>query len=181
MSAFLKPGSTAEIAGPKKALLISKPSVAASMIKRAKRVLLVIGSKSTKTQTIDGDLIDSVARLSKTHGMDIAVTGHLIGEFRKRGIENTYSMSIMSVGERLRDPEWNGLDGSSPYDLVIFLGHLYYMAWLVLNGLKHFAPHLTTMSLGASYQPNAGWSTGSISEEKWKTEFNTIIESLEEA
>ena len=181
MSANLKPGATAEIAGPKKALLISKPNIAASMIKRAKRVLLVIGSQSPKIETIDGDLVDSVARLSKAVGMDIAVTGHLIGEFRKRGIDNTYSMPIMSVGERLRDTDWKGLDGSSPYNLVIFLGHPYYMAWLVLNGLKHFAPHLTTMSLGASYQPNASWSTGSITKEKWKTEFNTIIESLEEA
>ena len=181
MSANLKPGSTAEIAGPKQALLISKPSVAASMIKRAKRVLLVIGSQSPKIQTVDGDLVDSAARLSKSVGMDIAVTGHLIGEFRKRGIDNTYSMPIMSVGERLRDPEWKGFDGSSPYSLVIFMGLPYHIAWLVLNGLKHFAPHLTTMSLGASYQPNASWSTGSINEEKWRTEFNTIIESLEEA
>ncbi|TET72177.1 CO dehydrogenase/acetyl-CoA synthase complex subunit epsilon, partial [Candidatus Bathyarchaeota archaeon] len=46
-------GQTAEIAGPKKAFVISKPVVAASMIKRAKRPLLVVGSKAVDVKTVD--------------------------------------------------------------------------------------------------------------------------------
>ncbi|MCK4885653.1 CO dehydrogenase/acetyl-CoA synthase complex subunit epsilon, partial [Candidatus Bathyarchaeota archaeon] len=43
MSAKAEPWQTAEIAGPKKALVITKPEVAAAMIKRAKRPILIVG------------------------------------------------------------------------------------------------------------------------------------------
>ncbi|MBD3205091.1 CO dehydrogenase/acetyl-CoA synthase complex subunit epsilon, partial [Candidatus Bathyarchaeota archaeon] len=51
MSAKMKTGQTAEIAGPKKAFVIPNPKVAASMIKKAERPLLVIGSESTEIKT----------------------------------------------------------------------------------------------------------------------------------
>jgi CO dehydrogenase/acetyl-CoA synthase epsilon subunit len=65
MAARMIPGQTAEIAGPKKAFLIQKPEVAVSMIKRAKRPLLVIGSEGVVRKTKDGDLVDTVIRLLK--------------------------------------------------------------------------------------------------------------------
>ena len=38
-----EPWQTAEIAGPKKALLILKPEVVTAMIQRAKRPILIVG------------------------------------------------------------------------------------------------------------------------------------------
>ena len=63
MSAKLRPGQTAEIAGPKHAMVFPNPTVVASMIKRAKRPLLVIGSKAPETVTEDGDLIDYAIKI----------------------------------------------------------------------------------------------------------------------
>ena len=171
-------GQTAEIAGPKKAFIIPKPEVAAAMIKKAKRPLLVVGAEAQGMETKDGDMIDSAIKVSEG-GISVVATGHMVGEFRRRGAE-VHSMPLMNLGDRLRDPEWMGLDGKGGYDLAVFVGFSYYLEWLVLNGLKSFAQGLTTISLSRSYQPNAGWSLGTMKTEEWKEVIDVIVESIKE-
>lgn len=180
MSAKTILGQTAEIAGPKKAFVIPKPEVAASMIKRAKRPLIVLGSKAPSIRTKDGDLIDSAIRISKNKKATITATGHLIKEFIERKVEGIYSVQLMNLGDRLRDPEWMGFDGEGGYDMVIFAGFPYYMEWLVQSGLKNFAPGLRTISLARSYQPNSSWSLGNMREEEWKEVLDVIVKAIEE-
>jgi len=179
MSAKTIPGQTAEIPGPKKAFLIPKPEVAAAMMKRAKRALLVVGSKAAKIKTKDGDLVDSAMRLSRIGNITVAATGHLVGEFRRRDAYEVYTMPLMNLGDRLRDPEWGGFDGKGPYDLALFVGFPYYLEWLVLSGLKSFAQDLRTISLERVYQPNASWSFGNTAEEEWKEIIDKIASILE--
>lgn len=180
MSAKTILGQTAEVAGPKKALVVPKPEVVAAMVKRSRRPLLVVGSEAKKTQTKDGDLIDTATRLHRKGKVTIVATGHLISEFRNRKVEGVNSMPLMNLGDRLKDPDWRGFDGGGQYDLVLFAGLRYYLEWLVLNGLKHFATGLTTISLDASYQPNASWSLGNMSEEEWKEALDKIVSMVEE-
>ena len=179
MSARLEPWQRAEIPGPKKALVISKPGVVSAIVRRAKRVLLIVGSKAMEVKTEDGDLIDSAIRLGRTGKVQVAVTGHLIGEFIRRGFKGAYTIPLFNLGDRLRDPEWGGLDGKGPYDLVLLLGFPYYYEWLLLSGLKHFAPHLRTISLGRFYQPHASWSFPNTLPEEWRGYLSKIIEDLE--
>jgi len=178
MSAKLRPGQTAEIAGPKHAKVFPNPTVVASMIKRAKRPLLVIGSNAPETETEDGDLIDSAIKIGKKGKLTIAATGHLIGEFKKRKAKKVYSIPIMNLGDRLRDTNWNGFDGKGQYDLAIFAGSQYYLEWLVLSGLKNFAPNLRTISLGNLYQPNASWSVGTVNHSKWMSLLKEVVEHI---
>jgi len=178
MSQKMKLGQTAEIAGPKKAFIIPKPEVVASMIKRAKRPLLVVGSESAKTKTSDGNLVDTAIRLIGK--MTVAATGHMVSEFLKRNEQGVHSIPLMNLGDRLRDPLWGGFDGEGQYDLVVFAGFPYYLEWLVLNGLKSFAMDLRTISLTRSYQPNASWSLGSMKEEEWKEVLDKIVSTLME-
>ena len=180
MVARMIPGQTAEIAGPTKAFVIPKPEVAASLIKRAKRPLLVVGSKAVETQTMDGDLVDTAIRLHDTGRLQVVATAHLVGEFVKRGAEGIHSMQMMNLGDRLRDPDWMGFDGEGAYDLVAFVGNLYYMEWLVESGLKNFAQDLMTISLSRSYQPNARWSLGTMRAEEWKEVIEVIVKSITE-
>jgi acetyl-CoA decarbonylase/synthase complex subunit epsilon len=179
MAAKMRTGQTAEIAGPKSALLIPQPKVAASMLKKAKRPLLVVGSNAPNVKTNDGDLIDSAIRLQKA-GVTVVATGHLVKNFKGRGGE-VYSMQFMNLGDRLRDPDWTGFDGGGPYDIVFFVGAPYYMEWLVQSGLKSFAPGLRTVSLGNAYQPNASWSMGSMPMKDWLDALDEIIKEMEEA
>ena len=44
--ATAEPWQTAEIAGPKKAMVVTKPEVAVAMIKQAKRPILIVGHMS---------------------------------------------------------------------------------------------------------------------------------------
>ena len=178
MSAKLRPGQTAEIAGPKHVKVFPNPTVVASMIKRAKRPLLVIGSKAPETETEDGDLIDSAIKIGKKGKLTIAATGHLIGEFKKRKAKKVFSIPIMNLGDRLRDTNWNGFDGEGQYDLAIFAGSQYYLEWLVLSGLKNFAPNLRTISLGNLYQPNASWSVGTVNHSKWMSLLKEVVEHI---
>ncbi len=179
MAARMIPGQTAEIAGPKKAFVFPKPEVAASMIKRAKRPLFVIGSDGVRIETKDGNLVDTAMRLLKK-SLTVVATGHLVGEFRKKGADGAHGMPLMNLGDRLRDPNWEGFDGDGAYDLVVFVGIPYYMEWLVLSGLKNFAQDLRTVSLDRSYQPNASWSLGTMPEEDWKEVLDVIISNIEE-
>lgn len=176
MSQKMTLGQTAEIAGPKKAFIIPKPEVVASLIKKAKRPLLVVGSHSVKTETKDGDLVDTAIRVMGK--MTVAATGHMVSEFLKRGVEGAISIPLMNLGDRLRDPQWAGFDGEGQYDLVVFAGFPYYLEWLVLNGLKSFAMDLRTISLTRSYQPNASWSLGSMKEDEWKEVLDKIVSML---
>jgi acetyl-CoA decarbonylase/synthase complex subunit epsilon len=178
MSAKMRTGQTAEIPGPKKANLIPQPKVAASMIKRAKRPLLVVGSNAPNVKTTDGDLVDSAIRFHK-NGVAVVATGTLAKTFRDRGAE-VYSMQFMNLGDRLRDPSWTGFDGEGPYDIILFVGTIYYMEWLVQSGLKSFSQDLRTVSLGNTYQPNASWSMGSMPVKDWLSALDEILKELEE-
>jgi len=96
MAARTIPGQTAEIPGPKKAFVIPKPEVAAAMIKRAKRALLIVGSEAINLKTEDGDFVDTAIRLAGIDNVTIAATGNLIKEFRERNIKGVHSMSLMN-------------------------------------------------------------------------------------
>jgi acetyl-CoA decarbonylase/synthase complex subunit epsilon len=179
MAANMTPGQTAEVAGPKKAFIIQRPEVASAMIKKAERPLLVVGSEASNIETKDGNLIDSVIRMKKAWGLTVVATGHMVGEFNKRGVAGVHSIPLMNLGDRLRDSEWSGLDGEGGYDFVIFAGISYYMEWLVLSGLKNFATGLTTISLDANYQPNAGWSLGTMPPKRWREVLDKLLTVLE--
>lgn len=180
MSSRYRTGQIAEIAGPKSANIFPNADVAANMISKAKRPLLVIGSDSLTTKTCDGDIIDSAIRAMKNPKLSVVATAHLVGEFRRRGIEGANSMSVFVLGKNLSNSEWEGFDGKGHYDLVIFAGFSYYIEWLLESGLKNFAMKLRTVSLDRTYQPNAQWSLGWMPAPDWQESIDIIISRLEE-
>jgi CO dehydrogenase/acetyl-CoA synthase epsilon subunit len=46
--------------------------------------------------------------------------------------------------------------------------------------LKNFARGLKTISLDRTYQPNAGWSMGLMTEKEWKDTLEKIVSMLAE-
>ena len=174
-------GQLAEIAGPHKAQIFPSAEVVISLIKKASRPLFVIGSESINVATVDGKFVDTAIRLLRNPKMTLVATGHLVAEFKKRKENRVFSMQLMNLSDRLRDPNWGGFDGKGPYDLVIFTGFPYYLEWLVLSGLKSFAMELRTISLDRTYQPNATWSIGYMVEKEWKEVIEKIVKNLEES
>jgi acetyl-CoA decarbonylase/synthase complex subunit epsilon len=178
MSVKVEPWQTAEIAGPKKALIIIKPEIVAAMIKRAKRPVLIVGHLATETDSETGKMIDYAIRMNKTTGIPVVATAHTAREFVKQGFQPAISMSAMDIGNRLKDPTWNGLDGKGPYDVALFMGLPYYMEFVILSGLKHFSTNLKTISLDRYYNPHATWSFPNLKVEEWNQSFETMISKL---
>ncbi len=178
MGAKAEPWQTAEIAGPKKALLILKPEVVVAMVKRAKRPILVIGHHAAVDYSDDAKMIDYSIRMSKTGEIPIVATGHLVADFLKRDFQPAAWLSAMDIGNRLQDSEWQGLDGAGPYDLALFMGLPYYMEFVILSGLKHFSANLKTISLDRFYNPHATWSFPNLSVDDWKDSFEILLNKL---
>jgi acetyl-CoA decarbonylase/synthase complex subunit epsilon len=178
MGVRAEPWQKAEIAGPKKALLILKPEVVTALIKKAKRPLFIIGHQATEEYSEDVKIIDFAIRLSQTAGIPIVATGHTSIELSKRGVQPQALMSAMDIGNRLADHEWKGLDGKGPYELALFIGLPYYMQFVILSGLKHFSTNLTTISLDRYYNPHASWSFPNLSVKEWKENVDTVINKL---
>lgn len=180
MSAKAEPWQKAEIAGPKKALLIMKPEVVVAMMKRSKRPLLIVGHLAAENYSEDAKMIDYAIRMSKTAGVPVVATAHIIIEFIKRKFKPTANMPAMDIGNRLKDQEWQGLDGGGPYDLALFMGLPYYMEFVILAGLKHFSANLKTISLDRFYNPHATWSFPNLSVKDWKESLEVILNKLGE-
>jgi len=173
-----EPWQTAEISGPKKALVITKPEVVAAIIKRAKHPVLVVGHKAAETDFEGGKLIDFIIAFSKKSRIPVVATAHMIGEFTKRDFKPAAFMPAVDIGNRLVDPSWLGVDGKGQHDLALFVGLYYYMEWTILSGLKHFAKNLKTITLDNFYHPNASWSFPNLPHEEWVKSLKVIMDKV---
>ena len=178
MGVKAEPWQKAEIAGPKKALLILKPEVVVAMVKRAKRPILVVGHLAAEDYSDDVKMIDYAIRMSKTAEIPVVATAHMTTEFINRGFQPAGWMSAMDIGNRLQDPGWKGLDGRGPYDLALFMGLPYCMEFVILAGLKHFSTNLKTISLDRFYNPHATWSFPNLSVKDWNESFEIMLSKL---
>jgi acetyl-CoA decarbonylase/synthase complex subunit epsilon len=174
-----EPWQCAEVAATKKANPITKPEVAVAMIKRAARPILVVGSNATERYPGGIQLIEYLIDFAKASKVPVVATAHMVGEFLKRGFEPAGFMSAMDIGNRLVDPEWQGIDGKGHPDLAMFVGLPYYMEALILSGLKHFAPDLKTMTLDNLYHAHASWSYPNGSLEDWANNLKVMTSKFE--
>jgi acetyl-CoA decarbonylase/synthase complex subunit epsilon len=174
-----EPWQCAEIAATKKANPITKPEVAVAMIKKAAHPILVVGSNATERIMEGRPLIDYLIDFARVSGVQVVATAHMVGEFLKRGYEPAEFMSAMDIGNRLVDPDWQGIDGKGHPDLALFVGLPYYMEALILSGLKHFAPDLKTMTLDNMYHPHASWSFPNAGLEEWANNLKVMTSKFE--
>lgn len=174
-----EPWQCAEIAATKKANPIRKPEVAVAMIKKAARPILIVGSNATERCMEGKQLIEYLIDFAKASKVPVVATAHMVGEFLKRGYEPAGFMSAMDIGNRLVDPEWQGIDGKGPHDMALFVGMPYYMESLILSGLKHFAPGLKTITLDNMFHAHASWSFPNATLEEWANNLKVMTSKFE--
>jgi len=174
-----EPWQKAEIAGPTRAFTITKPAAIAGLLGKAKRPILIVGHQAAELELGDSKSIDYAIRLSEIARIPLVATGHAAGEFRRRGFDRVVSMPLVDVANRLTDESWKGLDGNGQYDLALFMGIQYYMEWVTLSGLKHFASSVTTVSLDPFYQPHATWSFPNMPLENWQQSLDELIDKIQ--
>ena len=150
------------MAGPKQALLLS-PETAKFMLQKAKRPLFVVGPLAKKEP-----LLSHVKDIAKIWDMPIVTTADGFKVFHENGIE-TRSFGIVEITNLLKDPDWKGIKGEGQHDLVIFIGCIYYIASQGLSTLKHFAPHLKTLTICKFFHSNADASFPNMNDKEWES------------
>ncbi|MBS7628110.1 CO dehydrogenase/acetyl-CoA synthase complex subunit epsilon, partial [Candidatus Bathyarchaeota archaeon] len=125
-----------------------------------------------------GTPMDWSIRVSRASGIPILATGHAVKGFIERGFKPGAYMSAVDVANRLIDPGWEGLDGKGQYELAIFIGFHYYLAWNLLSGLKHFSQNIKTLSLDRFYQPHASLSLPNLSVDEWEVYLKALEDAL---
>lgn len=116
--------------------------------------------------------------MSKAGNIPLVTTANTGKAFLEKGYEPAAMMGAMEIANCLKDESWMGLDGKGAYDTLLILGLPYYMEWLILSGLKHFARNLTTLSLDRYYQPHATWSLPNVSADVWEENLRSIVKGL---
>jgi acetyl-CoA decarbonylase/synthase complex subunit epsilon len=169
------PWQTAEVGGPKKAAVITKPAMAKAVIGRARHPVLLLGNGAASADIGDRKLVDYLLVIARLYRIPVIASGSINRALRERGFMNAIVLPAVEAGQRIADPGWEGPEGKGPCDLAIIAGLPYPMAWTLLSGLKHFAPHTKTITLDNTYQPNANWSFANISEKDWQENLEAII------
>lgn len=171
------PWQTGNIVGPKNALLLN-PEHCAPLLKAAKRPLIVVGAHATKPSVGLPNLTEYVVRLARGMNAQIAASPTIQSQFDSSRGAQIFGLGIEDLTNRLRDKQWKGFDGKGGYDYVFLIGGVYYFVSQMLATLKHFAPHVRTVSLDRFYQPNASFSFASMDVEKWKEGLDKMIHDL---
>ena len=170
---MFEPWTTGNIPGQRVATLIA-PRAAGKGIKMAKNPLLIVGGLSMTAKAGEKMLIDYVVEMAKE--LPVVATANSLKGFTEKNITPAAYMGLVEIVDRLKDPEW-GVNGK-PHDLVIFAGIHYYLASQGLSTLKHFAPHLKTLTLCNMAHPNANWSFPNMSTDEWGRALDELLEEI---
>ncbi len=167
------------LTGIKAARVIEDAEEYAHLIKRAKRPLLVLGPRLLQL-SLDGKLLLEYAlEMAKTANIPICATAHVRGKMVELGVKPDSVYDAVEIVNHLKDPEWQGVRKEGNHDLVIFFGIRSDLGEQSLSTLKHFAPHLRTMTLCKYVYPNADYSLPNFrKDEQWKAFLESLIFNL---
>lgn len=173
--ATVVPWETGNVFGPRIAVP-AKGEVVGRLVKAAKRPLLVVGAKILEEQLNGRSFVSYVIELSRTGRIPVIATAHTVKPLSGSGLQPVL-MGLVEITDRLRDSGWS-LDGKGTHDLVLFAGITYRFESQMLSTLKHFAPHLKTVSIDRYYQPNADFSFLNLDQKVWIENLDKLMQVL---
>jgi len=167
------------LTGIKAARIIEDAAEYANIILKARRPLLVLGPRLLEW-SLGGKLLLSYAlEIAKAANIPICATSHVKAKMLELGTRPDSVYDVVEIINALKDAEWKGVRKEGNHDLVIFFGIRTDLGEQGLSVLKHFAPHLKTMTLCKFYYPNANYSLPNLrKDEQWKTFLEALIENL---
>jgi len=167
------------LTGIKSAKLIEEGAEYANLIQRASRPLLVLGPLLLKW-SLDGKLlIEYALEIAKAANIPICATAQVRAKMVELGVKPDSVYDTVEIINALKDPNWQGVKKEGNHDLVLFFGIRSDLAEQGLSVLKHFAPHLKTMTLCKFYYPHANYSLPNLrKDEQWKSFLESLIDNL---
>jgi len=167
------------LTGIKSARLIQDAEEYAGLIQKAERPLLILGPLLCEG-SLDGKLlIDYALDIARAANIPICATATVKGKLTELGVKPDSVYDTVEIVNHLKDHDWRGVKKEGNHDLVIFFGIRSDLATQGLSTLKHFAPHLKTMTLCKYYYPHANYSLPNFKkDEQWKEFLEGLISSL---
>ena len=167
------------LTGIKAARVIEDASEYAGFIRKAKRPLLVLGPLLSEW-SLDGKLlIEYALEIAEAAHIPICATAQVRAKLTELGVKPDSVYDTVEIINALKDPDWRGVRKEGNHDLVLFFGIRSDLAEQGLSVLKHFAPHLKTMTLCKFYFPNANYSLPNFKkDEQWKGFLEELIANL---
>jgi len=167
------------LTGTKSAKEIDDAEEYAGLIKKAKNPLLVLGPKLSEKSLGDKLLLDYALDIAKAANIPICATANIKGAMVEKEVRPDSEYDAVEIVNHLKNPDWKGVKGQGNHDLVIFFGIRTDLGNQSLSVLKHYAPHLKTMTLCNYVFPNANYSLPNIrKDEKWKEFMENLITNL---
>ena len=179
MSAVIPRHRVNVLTGIKSARLIEDPEEYGNLIKKAKRPLLVVGPLLLASTDDGKTLMEYALDIAKAADIPICATAQTKGKIVELGIQPDFVYDTVEIVNALKDPEWRGVRKEGNHDLVIFFGIRSDLGNQSLSTLKHFAPHLKTMTLCKHYFPHANYSLPNFKKDaKWQEFLESLIADL---
>ncbi len=164
--------------GTKACKVIEDGKEVAELIKKATNPLMVFGPLCLNLELGDRCLIEYGVEIARAGKLPICATANTKKKLVDLGVTPQSTYDIVEIINHLKDPSWKGVEGKGNHDLVIFLGIRADLANQGLSTLKHFSPHLKTMTLCKFLHPHATFSLSNLRDDKWVVMLKTIIENL---
>lgn len=169
------------LTGIKGAIVLEDVSEYAALIKQAERPLLILGPKLLDNPFGDRILLEYALDIAKAGNIPTVATAHIRAKMIELGVKPDSEYDVVEIINELKDPNWHGVRGEGNHDVVIFFGIRTDLGNQGLSVLKHFAPHLRTMTLCKFVFPNANYTLPNIrKDEEWKEFLEELISSLKE-
>lgn len=179
MSAVIPRHRVNVLTGIKSAKLIEDPAEYANLIKKAKKPLLVVGPLLLESLPGGKLLMEYALDIAKAAGIPICATAQTKGKIVELGVQPDSVYDVVEIANALKDPDWKGVKKEGNHDLVILFGIRSDLGNQSLSTLKHFAPHLKTMTLCKHYFPHASYSLPNFKkDEKWLEFLEGLIANL---
>ena len=168
------------LTGVKGATEMKEAAPLIKIIKKAARPLLVIGAQALEVKIDGKSFIEYLVEIARAGKIPICATAHTKKKLLELGITPESAYDLIEIINSLKDPEWKGVKGEGCHDFVLFGGVRTDLGNQGLSALKHFAPHLKTMTLCKYYYPNANFSLPNYRKnEEWKALLEELIKGLQ--
>ena len=167
------------LTGIKSAKLIEDASEYANLIEKAKRPLLVLGPRLLQWSLGEKLLLEYALEIAKVANIPTCATATVKAKMVELGVKPDSVYDTVEIINALKDADWKGVKKEGNHDLVLFFGIRSDLGEQGLSVLKHFAPHLKTMTLCKYYFPNANYSLPNFrKDEQWKAFLESLIDNL---
>ena len=146
------------LTGTKSARTVKDGVKYAAIVKKAERPLLIVGPRCIADSLNGRSILDWALEIARAGNIPICATAHTKKELLERDYTPECSYDIIEILNCLKNPEWQGVNNEGNHDLVLFFGIRTDLASAGLSTMKHYAPHLKTMTLCKFYFPHADYS-----------------------